>query len=354
MADILEQSFSTMSISARLETSLVISNHSSEESSVFSSDSESCAQVSNNQQSTETSPVSKEIEFLFEDFDDDELNLPPLFLSKANKENNGKPATPFNLAEYLRSVDEQCGVADITQKKKKLVKKKKSIVDTEKPAVLKPINNDKDKDLDIDDEFLSTREKIELLPITDPRLEELDPNPDIHLLFAAFDTKFFEGLLTEKGVQLKWAKNLTSTAGAYYRQKKTIKLSERLIQQRPRSDLVNTLLHEMIHAFVHQKQLPGRSHGHHFTAIMNRINKAAGTDITVFHSWRAEVKALKKFHWRCTGDICQAYGPTRGTISLPTQRKPNRFDHSVRFHEKYNCTGTFQQISDNFTTPNQI
>lgn len=337
MDDFLNQAFSKLNVSEGLKTSQNISISSSE----------SCVSIDST--STKALPLSEDKKFLLEDFDsDDELDFPKtLFFSNANKEN--KPATSFNLAEYLRSVDEQCGVAHLTQKKKdKPAKQQKPCVNIEKP---KAVNSSNQEDqCEVEEVFLSTREKINLLPITDPQLEELDPNPDIHQLFATFDQKFFEGLLIEKGVQLKWAKNLTSTAGAYHRHKKTIKLSERLIQQRPRADLVNTLLHEMIHAYVHQKGLPGRSHGTSFLVHMNRINKAAATDITVFHSWRDEVKALKKYHWRCTGDICQAYGPTRGTISLPTRRKPNRFDHSFRFHEKYNCTGTFETISNNFTT----
>lgn len=341
MDDFLHNSFSKMCVSKGLKNSKAIS--------ISSLSAESC--VSGDSISTKTLPISEDKKFLFEDFDsDDELDLPTtMFSNKANKENNDKPATSFNLAEYLRSVDEQCGVAHLTQTKKvKPAKQQKPTVNIVKPKAVNLINHE--DQCEVEEIFLSTSEKVDRLPITDPRLEELDPNPDIHKLFATFDQKFFEGLLIEKGIQLKWAKNLTSTAGAYYRQKKTIKLSERLIQQRPRSDLVNTLLHEMIHAYVHQKGLPGSSHGTSFLLNMNRINKAAGTDITVFHSWRAEVKALKKYHWRCTGQTCQAYGPTRGIISLPTQRKPNRFDHSFRFHEKYNCSGTFESICDNFTT----
>ena len=66
-----------------------------------------------------------------------------------------------------------------------------------------------------------------------------------------------------------------------------IKLSEPLLKFRPRNDLIDTLLHEMIHAYVlilHRKA-DRDDHGPLFQAEMNRLNATAGTHITIYHSF---------------------------------------------------------------------
>lgn len=63
----------------------------------------------------------------------------------------------------------------------------------------------------------------------------------------------------------------------------SIKLSTPLLKLRSRKDLVETLLHEMIHAylFVTQNNRDRDGHGPEFQKHMHRINSEAKTNITV-------------------------------------------------------------------------
>lgn len=77
--------------------------------------------------------------------------------------------------------------------------------------------------------------------------------------------------------------------------------SEPLLKLRPRSDLINTLLHEMIHAYVFVFS-PVKDHDDHgavFQAHMRRINETAGTRITVFHTFHDEVDSYRQHWWKC-------------------------------------------------------
>lgn len=70
-----------------------------------------------------------------------------------------------------------------------------------------------------------------------------------------------------------------------------IALSEPLLKLRPRKDLVETLLHEMIHAFlfVTNRDQDRDGHGPNFKAHMHRINNSAGLNISIYHSFHDEV-----------------------------------------------------------------
>lgn len=63
----------------------------------------------------------------------------------------------------------------------------------------------------------------------------------------------------------------------------SIRLSTPLLKLRPRKDLVETLLHEMIHAylFITQNNRDRDGHGPEFQKHMHRINAVAKTNITV-------------------------------------------------------------------------
>lgn len=79
-----------------------------------------------------------------------------------------------------------------------------------------------------------------------PQWEEIDPTPDVHSLFGAFDLKFFRGKL--KCVELEWSKKMYRCAGICYQRRNamgmsiTIRLSEPLLKLRTRRNLIETLL----------------------------------------------------------------------------------------------------------------
>jgi hypothetical protein len=66
-----------------------------------------------------------------------------------------------------------------------------------------------------------------------------------------------------------------------------------LLKFRPREDYINTLLHECIHAylFVTENNTDRDGHGPNFLSWADRINKAAGTNITVYHNFHDEASS---------------------------------------------------------------
>lgn len=82
--------------------------------------------------------------------------------------------------------------------------------------------------------------------IVHPDWETVDPTPDIHSLFGAFDIKFFQGKL--KCVELEWSKRMYQCAGICYQRRNalgmsiTIRLSEPLLKLRSRRNLIETML----------------------------------------------------------------------------------------------------------------
>lgn len=115
--------------------------------------------------------------------------------------------------------------------------------------------------------------------LVDPSWEVIDPTPDIHILFLTYNDRFFWSKL--QAVCVDWSKRMTTCAGvcSYARGGMCrITLSEPLLKLRPRRDLVETLLHEMIHAFlfVTNNYKDRDSHGPEFLKHMYRINDQAG------------------------------------------------------------------------------
>uniref|UniRef100_A0A182IL28 Protein with SprT-like domain at the N terminus n=1 Tax=Anopheles atroparvus TaxID=41427 RepID=A0A182IL28_ANOAO len=183
-----------------------------------------------------------------------------------------------------------------------------------------------------------------------PEWEILDPTPDIFSLFPLFDRKFFQGKLS--CVQLEWSKKMYNCAGICYQRSSRlgksciIRLSEPLLKLRPRKDLVQTLLHEMIHAycFVLGIREGNGGHGPTFKKIMNGINKIAGTNITVYHSFHDEVNLYKTHWWKCNGP-CQHRHPFFGLVKRTTNRKPGTYDFWWQEHQ-LTCGGEFIKIRE--------
>ncbi|XP_023034782.1 DNA-dependent metalloprotease SPRTN isoform X2 [Drosophila willistoni] len=182
-----------------------------------------------------------------------------------------------------------------------------------------------------------------------PEWELIDPTPDISSMFVQFDDKFFQKRLG--AVVIEWSKRMYSCAGICYQRGNRyfkeiiIRLSEPLLKLRPRKDLVETMLHEMIHAycFVLNIREGNGGHGPNFKRIMNTINKVAGTNITVYHTFHDEVDAYRTHIWRCTG-ICQNHTPFQGWVKRTSNRAPGPSDQWWEKHQR-ECGGTFMKVS---------
>ncbi|KAI6207317.1 Protein of unknown function SprT domain containing protein [Aphelenchoides fujianensis] len=207
--------------------------------------------------------------------------------------------------------------------------------------------------------------------------ELLDPTPDLHTMFVHFDHQFFDGALARCVVE--WSKRMKTCAGLCYFHPSTglctIRMSEPLLKLRPRSDFVETLLvsrfpsvffafawlqHEMIHGylFLTARNTDREGHGPEFQAHMHRINRMAGTNISIYHSFHDEVR-LYKTHcksrppsrsssecsgWRCDGS-CRMRAPYFGWVKRTMNRAPGPTDFWFDSHQRA-CGGTFVKVKE--------
>ncbi|XP_025190476.1 sprT-like domain-containing protein Spartan [Melanaphis sacchari] len=178
--------------------------------------------------------------------------------------------------------------------------------------------------------------------------EMLDPNPDIHGLFLAFNRQYFWSTLDS--VMVQWSKRMTVCAGLcrYQNGFCSISLSEPLLKLRPRKDLVETLLHEMIHAYLfltkNKDHRDRDGHGPEFCKHMYRINVGAGTKISIYHDFHDEVNLYKTHWWKCNGP-CQNNKPFYGYVKRSMNRAPGPYDSWWTKHQT-NCSGTFIKIKE--------
>uniref|UniRef100_A0A8C6WX45 SprT-like N-terminal domain n=1 Tax=Neogobius melanostomus TaxID=47308 RepID=A0A8C6WX45_9GOBI len=186
------------------------------------------------------------------------------------------------------------------------------------------------------------------LSIVDESWETLDPNPDVRSMFLEFNDLFFWGKLSV--VEVKWSPRMTLCAGVCSYEGRgglcSIRLSEPLLKLRPRKDLVETLLHEMIHAllFVTQNNRDRDGHGPEFCKHMNRINEASGTNISIYHSFHDEVDVYRQHWWRCNGP-CQSRKPYFGYVKRAMNRAPSHLDPWWEDHRR-TCGGTYTKVKE--------
>ena len=181
--------------------------------------------------------------------------------------------------------------------------------------------------------------------VVDPEWDLIDPCPDIRALFQEYDKKYFWSRLGSCIVE--WSKRMTICAGIFYlREGGIIRLSEPLLKFRPRADLIDTLLHEMIHAYLYlTRNFKDRGdHGDEFKGHAARINKLANSRITVYHSFHDEVNNCRQHVWRCTG-TCSKLAPFYGYVKRSMNRAPGKNDTWWSQHES-KCAGSFVKISE--------
>lgn len=195
-------------------------------------------------------------------------------------------------------------------------------------------------------------DKIEkICNLVDEANELIDPNPDIHELFTLYDHQFFSGVLSSRGCLVEWSKRMTSCAGICVMKRDghcCIRLSEPLLKLRKRKDLIETLLHEMIHGYLFltkgPKFMDRDGHGPDFQSHMNRINAMAGTSISIYHNFHAEVRHYKQHWWRCTGP-CQLRAPYHGWVKRSMNRAPGPNDFWWKQHAE-TCDGIFVKVKE--------
>jgi len=75
-----------------------------------------------------------------------------------------------------------------------------------------------------------------------------------------------------------------------------------------------------------------------FLSHMNRINKEGGYQLTVYHSFHAEVEHFRQHHWRCQGKCGQI-------VKRATNRAPSKHDYWWDSHQK-SCGGSWEKIRE--------
>ncbi|XP_046355930.2 DNA-dependent metalloprotease SPRTN-like [Haliotis rufescens] len=186
------------------------------------------------------------------------------------------------------------------------------------------------------------------LSIVDQTWELTDPNPDIRALFLQYNDRFFWGRLA--GIEVKWSPRMTLCAGLCVYERRgglcSVRLSLPLLKLRPRKDLVETLLHEMIHAylFVTNNDKDHDGHGPEFQKHMNRINTETGTNISIYHTFHDEVAEYRQHWWRCDGP-CQKRRPYFGFVKRAMNRAPSSRDPWWGDHQR-TCGGTYTKVKE--------
>ena len=184
-------------------------------------------------------------------------------------------------------------------------------------------------------------------PTTTLSEEDLSYTPiDVFSFFQLYNTLYFSDQLFF--VSLEWSKRMKLCAGLFEvnNQLMKIKLSQPLLQFRSNKEIKETLLHEMIHAFLHinKKEDSRDGHGNFFKEKMNEINKKTGLNITVYHSFHDEVDYFKTHIWRCNGK-CKYEYPYYGYVKRSMNRAPGKNDRWFEEHSK-KCGGKFEKMNN--------
>lgn len=195
----------------------------------------------------------------------------------------------------------------------------------------------------LDEEYINRKEKL-----LHPQWDTLNVTTDVVALFKHFDSKFFQSRL--KSVTMEWSKNMHSCAGISYSLRNgsgkdvTVRLSEPILKLKSRRDLIDNMLHQMIHAYLFLMKIRegNGGHGAYFKKIMLAINKVAGTKITPDITLPNDLDYSRQYWWRCNG-ICQDRGPFFGFVQTETASSP---DNEVQWYAKHQelCGGTFMKI----------
>jgi len=138
-----------------------------------------------------------------------------------------------------------------------------------------------------------------------------------------------------------------------------LKLSTPLLQYRPRSDTVNTLLHEAIHAYFfittswhHSRGDDGTGHGTGFQLLADAINNHGNYEVTIYHTFHDEVDSYRTHVWQCSGP-CNDRPPYFGLVKRSMNRPPGSYDFWWAKHEA-ECGGTYTKIQEPAITKKQL
>ena len=168
------------------------------------------------------------------------------------------------------------------------------------------------------------------------RLSSSSPFVDVHSLFLLYSTLFFHDSLPS--VSVRWSSRMTLCAGLCRFDVRgggcDIALSESLLRYRSKREVIETLLHEMIHAYLFvgdPTQRDHEAHGANFCSHMKRINELLGLKLTVYHTFHAEVKQFKRHVWQCLAEHDTRLLTDKGFLFLSDIEKRIAANEEVRY-----------------------
>lgn len=211
---------------------------------------------------------------------------------------------------------------------------------SQKTVIFDDENNDKTKTFNSQNEKNKKQHLSSNIVVSDH--DEDDFSVNVHDLFVKYNALYFKSSLSS--VSVEWSKRMTLCAGlCVYKGKQSgpeIRLSEPLLKFRTKKDVKETLLHEMIHAylFLHEKNKDHDDHGEKFQSHMRRINQETGLKISIYHNFRDEVDLYRTHIWQCQGSC--AYILKRAMNRTPSEKDPWWEEHENR------CGGKFLKISE--------
>lgn len=199
-------------------------------------------------------------------------------------------------------------------------------------------------------------------------LQSTEPFIDIHALFGLYNTLYFRSLLLPR-VEVSWSPRLTLCAGIceLVRDPKNgnkytrirLKLSEPLLKFRPRSDVIDTLLHEAIHSYFfittswrHSRGDDGTGHGEGFLMLADAVNNHGGYSVSVFHTFHDEVDSYRTHVWECDGP-CKSRAPFLGLVKRSMNRVPGKGDSWWAEHLE-ECGGSFTKVAEPEMSKEQV
>lgn len=197
----------------------------------------------------------------------------------------------------------------------------------------------------------------------DDNLSSNDPFPDVHDLFAHYNSLYFDDALGHCIVYWTGSRSTRCPGMCHYLDGGfcEIRLSEPLLKDRSATDLKNILLHEMIHAFLYvRSKLRDHSyHGPSFKAMANAINNGFKTDpqkpsggynIILSHDFTKEVDGYRVQHWICEscGDMINGPGkPSAKDCSRTRGHEKSCSNLSCHWHRhRMRCSGRYIKTNE--------
>lgn len=151
----------------------------------------------------------------------------------------------------------------------------------------------------------------------------LPSESDLQRLFARLNVTHFAGALPAH--RIAYNPRMTSVVGRITYRPALIELSTRLLAPHPEA-VAPTLLHEMVHAWLHANRLPS-GHGSHFKRKMREVGLSS-----IYHSLPVPRRRSRlRYHLTCPRCFVTLVRRRRPGMPVSCARcSPSRYDSRVR------------------------